>query len=245
MTGLAEQIKYSIDTLMTRERMLPVVTVTHSQSLDGSITGRRGTQVALSDPASNVLAHKLRAYHKSILVGINTVLVDDPQLTVRLVEGANPIPLVLDSELKIPLDCKLVENAYQNGLMIFTSHHASTAKETSLVDQGASVIRQDGEDGLHLLSILRYLKEEGIGSVMVEGGAQVITSFLSENLFDHLIIRIAPKIVGGVRAVQPHYIDANSSILQFEHAMFEPIGRDIIFWGSNSPIPKLEDKVKS
>ena len=86
---------------------LPFVTLSYAQSLDGSIAAKRGEALGLSGPESLRLTHRLRSMHDAILVGIGTVLSDNPRLTVRLVNGQNPRPIVVDSQLRIPLNCKL------------------------------------------------------------------------------------------------------------------------------------------
>ena len=86
---------------------LPFVTLSYAQSLDGSIAARRGEALGLSGPESLRLTHRLRSMHDAILVGIGTVLSDNPRLTVRLVNGQNPRPIVVDSRLRIPLNCRL------------------------------------------------------------------------------------------------------------------------------------------
>ena len=89
----------------------PLVTLSYAQSLDGCIAARAGERLALSGPESMQLTHQFRAAHNAILVGIGTVLADNPRLTVRLVQGQDPQPVVLDSHLRIPLEASLLHNS--------------------------------------------------------------------------------------------------------------------------------------
>ena len=86
----------------------PLVTISYAQSVDGSIATRDREQLRLSSPSSMVLTHRVRAANDAIVIGINTLMVDDPQLTVRLVEGTNPQPIILDSRLRVPLQARLL-----------------------------------------------------------------------------------------------------------------------------------------
>jgi len=176
------------------------LTLTYAQSIDAKIA-KRGSPLALSSPESFLLTHKLRARHAGILVGIETVLVDDPQLNTRLLEGRErenpPIPIVLDTQLRISTNCKLVKNAREGRgktPWIVTSSIDTNAIK-ALREAGAEVVPV--ADTRDLPSVLSTLSERGIDSLMVEGGAQIICSFLKSGLVDELIVTIAPTFVGG------------------------------------------------
>ena len=120
---LASWLEESSARLFAERR--PLVTLSYAQSLDGSIARERGKPLALSGPESMRLTHQLRAAHDAILVGIGTVLADDPQLTVRLVEGKSPIPVILDSRLAISPTARLFQNPKKPILVCFDSETAS------------------------------------------------------------------------------------------------------------------------
>lgn len=178
----------------------PYVSLAFAQSLDGSISTKTGEVLNLSNQQSLILTHQLRAVHDGILVGINTVLSDNPRLNVRLTSGENPIPIVLDSELRFPLNARLI-TASKKRLIIFTGFGADENKEQALVERGVKVIRLEKSKcgKLDIKKMLWHLKNRRINSLMVEGGACVLSSFLTGGLAEQLILTICPIFVGGLR----------------------------------------------
>jgi GTP cyclohydrolase II len=180
----------------------PVVTLAYAQSLDGSIASAEGKSLALSSAEALTLTHALRAAHDAILVGIGCVLADNPRLTVRLISGRSPQPVIVDSGLRCPLSVNLLSS---NGTRpwIFTTEKADAARQRILEEMGAKVIRIKNplEDRINLFTLLETLANMGVSSIMVEGGAQIITSFLTDRLVDQVVVTIAPLLVGGLRAV--------------------------------------------
>lgn len=181
----------------------PMVTVSYAQSVDGSLALRRGQPLALSSPESLVWTHEIRALHQGILVGIGTVLADDPQLNVRLSEGPDPVPIILDGSLRFPQDCRLAKRK-ENLPLVFSAPGANVGKGAALQSAGIRLFRVPrGDMGLlDLLSILKVLYAEGIHSVMVEGGARVITSFFTKRLVDFVAITVSPLFTGGLVAIE-------------------------------------------
>ena len=179
----------------------PVVTLSYAQSLDGSIAARRGFPLQISGTESKQLTHQLRAIHDAILVGIGTVLADDPHLTVRHAQGKDPQPVILDSGLHFPAGAKLLRS---RSPWIATTGQADGNKARSLTAAGAVLlpVPADQTGWIHLPSLLARLYELGIESLMVEGGATVITSFLRQQLVDFAVLTIAPVFVGGLPAMQ-------------------------------------------
>ena len=180
----------------------PCVTLSYAQSLDGSIAGCSGETLGISGGPALDFTHRLRAMHDAILVGVNTVLVDDPLLTVRRCTGRNPRPIIVDSQLRTPLDSRLVRR-HEAATIIATTEGACAEKAARLAASGAEVwfLPKTASGWVALPSLLARLGREGIGSVMVEGGASIITSVLSSDLADQLVVTVAPCLVGGVRAV--------------------------------------------
>ena len=189
---------------LRHQEAVPSVTLSYAQSLDGSIAAEPGKPLQLSNPKSQALTHRLRSMHDAVLVGINTLLSDDPRLTVRLVAGKNPQPVVLDSRLRSPLEARLLRPPCVPPI-IATTQEASAVREKQLRAAGADVVRlpsqPSGRVDLHML--LRHLYELGFRSLMVEGGAGVITEFMACHLVDRMIITIAPQFIGGLTAVKP------------------------------------------
>ncbi|KAF8947196.1 2,5-diamino-6-(ribosylamino)-4(3H)-pyrimidinone 5'-phosphate reductase [Haplosporangium gracile] len=213
----------------------PHVTLTYAQSLDGKIAGRHGQQLILSGAQSMTATHILRLKHDAILVGIGTVLNDDPRLTVRLTsddlpKGSGPIrhpqPIILDSKLRFPTTAKLLLPASPTKPWIFTScNHNNIQKKTDLEALGAKVfvLNLDPSGHISLEELLSTLWENKMRSIMVEGGASVISSFLKSGLVDSFMLTIAPVYVGkdGVSAVE----DAEAAP-QFDNISYHPLGRD-------------------
>jgi 3,4-dihydroxy 2-butanone 4-phosphate synthase/GTP cyclohydrolase II len=176
----------------------PLVTLSYAQSLDGSIAARPGHPLTLSGPQSMVLTHGLRSLHDAILVGIGTVLADNPRLNVRLVTGRNPQPVIVDSRLRFPPYANLLGNG--RAPWIVANEGAEPARWQALEAAGARIFCLPSSNSwVDLEALLKRLGELEVNSLMVEGGAQVITSFLAARLVDQVILTIAPLLVGGLR----------------------------------------------
>jgi 3,4-dihydroxy 2-butanone 4-phosphate synthase/GTP cyclohydrolase II len=180
----------------------PCVTLSYAQSLDGSIAGCTGETLGISGGPALDFTHRLRAMHDAILVGVNTVLVDDPRLTVRRVVGPNPRPIVVDSHLRMPLDSRLMRRR-EAATIVATTEGACRERAARLAACGAEVwfLPSNAHGRVDLAALFTRLGAQGIASVMVEGGASVITSILGSDLADQLVVTVAPCLVGGVRAV--------------------------------------------
>ncbi|HVS64425.1 MAG TPA: GTP cyclohydrolase II [Thermoanaerobaculia bacterium] len=206
---------------------LPFVTLSYAQSVDGSIAARKGEPLALSGPESLALTHELRAAHEAILVGIGTVLADDPLLTVRLVEARDPQPVVLDSRLRFPLGARMLERSRP---WIAAAEDADPERQERLERAGARVLRlpTTAQGRLSLEHLLRALGELGIGSLMVEGGSRVITSFLAERRVDHLVLTVAPTLVGGLAAVGAFQDGERPPLPRLRNPRYQRLGDDLI-----------------
>jgi GTP cyclohydrolase II len=187
----------------------PFVTLAYAQSLDGSITTARGERYRLSGSDAMRFTHALRARHDAILIGVGTVLADDPELRVRLADGPSPQPVVVDSRVRTPSDAKLLSAA---GRPVWI---AATSLDGWSPDQEARIarIQTDGRriiecpalpnGWVDLAALLRRLGSAGVEHVMVEGGARIISSFLAARLVDYALVTIAPQFLGGLPAVEP------------------------------------------
>ncbi len=186
------------------QKTRPTITITYAQSLDGSIARQRGEPLLLSCHDSLVMTHRLRAQHDAILIGAGTLLADDPQLTVRHVEGENPRPVVLDSRLRCPADARLLASRP----IIATTLTAAADRAAALTAAGATVVRFAADDAgrVALRPLLAWLSAQNIATLMIEGGARTISSFLAAHLVDRAIITIAPSFVGGLNVIEnmPH-----------------------------------------
>ena len=193
----------------SRARARPFVTLTYAQSLDGSISAIRGEPLRLSGDASMTMTHQLRAMHDGIMVGVATMIADNPSLTVRLVPGQHPRPLILDSTLRTPLGCKLLTSDSCVKPIILTTAaalEAAAERRDALLAAGAEIIACAATADGHVdLGDALLRLPASCRSVMVEGGAAVITSLLDSaarglgTWIDYLLLTIAPVIVGGLR----------------------------------------------
>jgi diaminohydroxyphosphoribosylaminopyrimidine deaminase/5-amino-6-(5-phosphoribosylamino)uracil reductase len=172
----------------------PYVTLKFAQTVDGKIAAGDGSSRWISSPQSRTFAHRLRARHDGILVGVRTVIADDPSLTVRRARGKHPVRVVLDRRLRIPQNAKIVKNARSIPTIIITAPGAPRKKRHALIAKGTDVIVMPGD--IDLAGILRILYKKGIRRLLVEGGRRVITSFIKSKLADTITVIIAPKILG-------------------------------------------------
>jgi 3,4-dihydroxy 2-butanone 4-phosphate synthase/GTP cyclohydrolase II len=166
--------------------------------------------------------HTLRAAHDALLVGIGTVLADDPRLTVRLAAGAQPQPVVLDSRLRLPLTAGVLQ--HPRPLWIATT--LISDRQSALEAAGARIFCLPATDRgrVSLPALLEALGREGVASLMVEGGSAVISSFLAAHLVDRIALTLAPRLVGGLRAVD----DLGGLPCRLEHVAVEMLDPDIV-----------------
>jgi diaminohydroxyphosphoribosylaminopyrimidine deaminase/5-amino-6-(5-phosphoribosylamino)uracil reductase len=169
----------------------PWVIIKWAQSADGFLA-RNDKKRWITNSKSRKNAHKLRRKVQAILVGINTVLADNPMLTARPDTGRQPLRVVLDSQLKIPLNCNLIKTAKKTPVCIFT-----IIKDTKIKQKGVEIIKIGKYSGkINLKSVLVELGKRNIQQLLVEGGEKVITSFLKQKLADEIIIYTSNEKLG-------------------------------------------------
>jgi 2,5-diamino-6-hydroxy-4-(5-phosphoribosylamino)pyrimidine 1'-reductase len=171
-------------------------------SVDGKIApanrnGKEFTQ--FMTPTHKKMLHSIRASVDAVIVGVDTVIADDPSLTVREVEGKNPLRIVLDSHARTPQTAKILETS-QASTMIAVSKNAPKEKIISLKNRKVEVFTSSTQQTVNLHELMLSLKSRGIKKVLVEGGAEVRWSFFNENLADSLFVWIMPYIWGGKEA---------------------------------------------
>jgi 3,4-dihydroxy 2-butanone 4-phosphate synthase/GTP cyclohydrolase II len=209
----------------------PFVTLTYAQSVDGSIAAQRGERLFLSSERSAQFTHQLRALHDAILVGVGTVVDDDPHLTVRLAPGRSPQVVVVDSRLRVPSTANIFRNERLPWLA--TTDAADSRRASELEACGAQTFRLPATDNgwVDLGAMLDRLGEAGICSLMVEGGSRIITSFLIAGLVDQVIITIAPLLVGGLRAVDALLPCAEALPVRLSNLEVDWCGGDLLIRG--------------
>lgn len=165
-------------------------------TLDGKIATVRGdSEISCAEDLDRV--HRLRANVDAVMVGVGTVLADDPLLTVRRVKGKNPIRVVVDSKARTPLDARVLDRSAPT--IIAVTEEARESKVRKFEEAGARVIRA-GRGKVDLKKLMSELHSMGVRKLMLEGGSTLNWSMLKENLVDELRIAVAPRIVGGARA---------------------------------------------
>ena len=178
------------------------------------------------------MTHRLRATHDAILVGIGTVLADNPRLTVRLADGPDPQPVILDSRLRTPTDANLLSNPTPP--WIFTVAPVDAAHRHALEQAGARiVVLPPGLDGkADPGAVLDHLGGMGIRRVMVEGGAEIIQTFLASGLVDQVAITVAPIFVGDLRA---YGRSPEVAFPRLDTPSVAQLGQDTLIWGKIVP----------
>jgi len=214
----------------------PFVVLKYAQTLDGRIATATGDSKWISGEPERVVSHALRAACDAVMVGIGTVANDDPELTVRMVAGASPMRVVLDSELRIPFDAKILDT--KAATTVFTTERSDPQRRTALREHGVRVEVTDEIDGrVSLRAALATLRSSGTESVLVEGGSELITAFLAAGLVDRIIVGIAPVVIGtGTEAVNGLGIQTVASGIHLTNRTMLPVGHDIVVaWDVVSP----------
>jgi diaminohydroxyphosphoribosylaminopyrimidine deaminase / 5-amino-6-(5-phosphoribosylamino)uracil reductase len=183
----------------------PFVILKAAMSLDGKIATRTGDARWVSSEASRDYGHFLRQTVDAILVGIGTVRKDNPLLTARPVKGKvfkQPLRIVVDSRLRIPLHSQLLKTAGQYPTVIATTSSASPAKIRQVEEKKAKVwvLSKDSQGRVNLRKLMQRLGARGVVSVLLEGGADLNASAIRTQLVDRFLFFLAPKMVGGARA---------------------------------------------
>lgn len=176
----------------------PFVTLKIAQTLDGRIATASGESKWITGEKAREEGHRLRNSNDAILVGINTVLKDDPSLTTRIPGGRDPIRVIVDSRLRIPLNAKVLTQRSSSKTCIATLETMPKDKLVKLLDVGAEILLARGRKGhVDLKYLMKMLGSFGITSVLIEGGAEVNASALKSGIVDKVVMFVAPKLMTG------------------------------------------------
>lgn len=231
----AEKLNEAFIKYITTHR--PFVALKWAMTLDGKIATVTGDAKWISNSISRAYVHRLRDEYDAILVGINTVLRDNPSLTTRLAgkKGKDPLRIILDSSLRVPLDANVVNLESPAPTIICCAAKADKEKISRLEEKGVIIWQLPGSAGrLDLSSLLDRLGEREVTSLLVEGGGTVIESFLRQRLADKLYCFIAPKIVGGELAKTPvegEGVQSMAEAYQLTELNFENMAGDLLVTG--------------
>ena len=220
--------------LLARTRSRPLFTLKSATSIDGRIALASGESKWITGEDSRAAAHQMRLDHDATLVGIGTVLADDPRLTCRLpgVQAGRQARIVLDSNLRTPLGCNLVRGAPEAPLWIITADGKSEAELTPYGERGAEVIqvpRSGSGSGVDAGSVAEALAARGLTRVLIEGGGGVAASFLRAGLVDRLVVFRGPTAMGGDALAQfgPLGLEEMAHAPGFELIDVEAVGKDV------------------
>ena len=218
--------KYSVNPI-------PYVTLKMASTIDGMIADSSYNSKWITSVESRSLVHELRSEYDAVLVGIKTVKIDNPQLTVRLVEGRNPKRIILDSKLNIDTNLSLVKSNGDKNLIVLTSKKNKSKKRKleKLYEKGIEVIfvSEDKNGRLSLKKILKKLGKRNINSLLVEGGRKVFSSFIKEKLEDEILIFMGPKILGrGISLTSDLGINSLPKALKYTIKDIDKIGEDAL-----------------
>jgi len=207
------------------------VTVHYAQSLDGRLATRTGDSQWIGGSASLKLAHQLRADHEAVLVGVGTVLKDNPRLTVRLVKGRSPCRVIVDSTLRLPLDAHVLNDAAAP-TVVATTERALPERIAAVEQRGAQVLRLP-PDALGRVDLAMLFEALDTDSVLIEGGGAVITSALRQRLVDRVVVCIAALLIGsGTEAVGDLRVNCLADARRFARHTFDILDDDVIFDGT-------------
>ncbi len=209
---------------------LPFVTMKFAASLDGKIATVTGESQWISCEESRKFVHHLRDINAGIMVGVNTVLIDDPRLTARIDGGKNPVRIVVDSLARTPLDAKVICDDSAETIIAVTKN-AAAGKLSALRNSGAEIIMAGEGPKVDLEILMRELAAREITSVLLEGGGTLNFAMLEAGLVDRVYTFIAPKILGGKNAptaVEGAGFKSLSDAVQFKNISVEKIGNDVL-----------------
>lgn len=200
LEGLARRLNE--DFIKFHSEGLPFVTLKVAMTLDGKIATGQGESRWVTGEKSRAYVHRLRRQHDAVMVGIQTVLADDPQLTVRYRVGKDPHRIIVDSRARLPLSSRLLHLKSTASTWVATTHNAPERRIQQLRKAGVRILKTKSSDGrVDLSELMQLLAEHNILSVMLEGGGQLAWSALEAGIVDKVAFFIAPKIIGGRRAI--------------------------------------------
>jgi diaminohydroxyphosphoribosylaminopyrimidine deaminase/5-amino-6-(5-phosphoribosylamino)uracil reductase len=204
-----------------------------AQSLDGRMAVSTGDSKWISGDEALKFAHKLRAQVDAILVGKNTVLKDNPELTVRLVKGKNPLRIVLDTKAELSPEFKVFEVAEDKKTVLVCSDEVPEERLMTFMKKGVTIWKVPLKKGrIDLRALMEKAHLEGITSLLVEGGGKVHGAFLEEGLIDEVFVVICPLIIGdseGIFTFQTRPLEKLSEAIPLYKVRMKRLGKDYLF----------------
>ncbi|BAX80437.1 riboflavin biosynthesis protein RibD [Labilibaculum antarcticum] len=216
---------------------LPYVLMKTAMTLDGKIASKTGDSRWVSNEKSRAYVHQLRNELAGIMVGVDTVIADDPILTTRLEneEARNPVRIVVDSNARIPLESKILNTANQAKTIVAVTEKADSTKIAEIQELGNAVLIIKSRNGrVDLSDLMVKLGETGVDGILLEGGATLNFSALEAGIVDELMSFIAPKIIGGLTSKSPvggEGIEFMKDAIELENMKIDQLGNDLMLTG--------------
>lgn len=216
------------------EKGLPFVAMKYAMTLDGKIACANGDSKWVTGEESRAYVQQLRKYYTGIMVGINTVLADDPLLTCRTEPSCNPKRIVCDTHLQLPLDCQIVRTARE--VFTYVAYcDAEPEKQRALEAAGIKLLCiPDRQGQVDVSLLLKRLAEEQIDSILLEGGGTLNASMLKQGMVNRVYAFIAPKLVGGAKARSPvegEGVDNMAGAFALKQTVYQQFGEDLLVTG--------------
>ena len=217
----------------------PFVVMKYAMTLDGKIACATGDSRWVTGEKAREQVHRMRGRYRGIMVGIGTVLADDPMLNCRVEGGVNPIRIVCDSNLHIPLESQIVKTASEIETIVACSQDTLDAerkqeKIEKLKDAGIQLIGTEGAHGVNLVELMQKLGEQKIDSILLEGGGTLNASALEDGIVNKVYAYIAGKLIGGMDARSPVEgmgIDRMADAIELKNMEIERLGDDFCITG--------------
>lgn len=208
---------------------LPFITIKSALTLDGKIAADSGHSFWVSGEEARAHAQDLRAWNMGIMVGIGTVLADNPRLTCRLEDKPSPLRIIADSHLKIPIEAEILKGLDKAPVLIACLENVDKLKQKELVEKGVEILFCPEYQGHIALDYLfQELGKKGVDSVLVEGGGMLNNSILRQGLADKVVIYLAPKILGsGISFIRGAQTSLMDEALPLAYEKIMPLGKDI------------------
>jgi diaminohydroxyphosphoribosylaminopyrimidine deaminase/5-amino-6-(5-phosphoribosylamino)uracil reductase len=209
------------------------VTLKSAITMDGKIASFSSDSKWITSDLAREDVHMLRNQNAAILVGVNTVIIDDPQLTTRMPNGRNPVRVILDSTLRLPTGAKVVTDG-QAPTWVFTTKSHEPEKRKTLESVGVKIFVSEQTGKVNLPEVLQVLGKQLISSLLIEGGSEINASFFENRFVDKMIIYMAPKLIGGQNA--PSFLggtgfDKMSDAVELSDVSVQTLGKDFKFIG--------------
>ncbi|MGJ9460554.1 bifunctional diaminohydroxyphosphoribosylaminopyrimidine deaminase/5-amino-6-(5-phosphoribosylamino)uracil reductase RibD [Oceanobacillus sp. CF4.6] len=235
VTGVLENESQKMNEVFNKHIVTkkPFITLKSGITLDGKVATHTSNSKWITSEEARQDVHQLRNENMAILVGINTVLKDDPALTTRIPNGRNPIRIIMDSKLRIPLESQVITDT-QAETIIFTCKDYDKEKRKALEARNITVLETSGTLHTDPVDVVTQLGEKGISSLLIEGGGNINASFLKNKLIDKVVLYFAPKLIGGKDAptfLEGAGIDLMKDAIDLEHTDISRIGPDFKFVG--------------